>query len=264
MCICSVAWESFNGQNVDSASSWLRSLLYSMVEAIFPYNSRTSKPLESGGLSDSDKKGHFHPTSLGLWIYVSGYGRDSHWLCYKLNYLGKPFSLVDGCLPAGIKTEHSVGYNIILSNQLLLNSLAHSKNIQWVWLLVHTLFVKESIPSSDMIFNEKSWQWIRSSSKSLLSRVFTYLFPKEVEKSLHFSWQKMPYVIIIVYGQAIQSNYSIPLYTPCPLPVPASSTWLSDLLIIGLNSNCLGACPLPQLLVSLVTDEMAWHHFPYK
>lgn len=66
--------------------------------------------MESGGLSDSNNKGHFLPTFLGLWIYVSGYEKDRHWLCYKLHYLGKPFSLLGSCLPAGIKTKHSAGY----------------------------------------------------------------------------------------------------------------------------------------------------------
>lgn len=68
--------------------------------------------------------------------FISGYGRDStiygHLLYYQLNYLGKYSSLVGICLPAGIETEHSVGYSIILSNQLLLDYKAHGKNILWV------------------------------------------------------------------------------------------------------------------------------------
>ena len=112
--------------------NWSISLLYN----------RTFNPMESSGLFDIVVKGPF-PPYIPLWIYVSGYGRNStiygYWLCYKLNYLGKHFNPVGSCLPAGIETEHSVGYNIILSNQLLLDYWAHGKNILWLWLFVCAL-----------------------------------------------------------------------------------------------------------------------------
>ena len=69
-----------------------------------------------------------------------------------------------------------------------------------------------------------------------------------------------------LYGQTTQDGCSLALWKSPARPVPVSPTHYSRdypiLLIIGLNHLCV--CPLPQPLVSLVTDEPTWHQLHYK
>lgn len=164
--------------------------------SISPLHNRTFKPVEPSGFSNiAVRKFMSTLNPLVCWsIFLAMEETASYigyWLCYKLNYLGKHSNLVGSCLPAGIEIEHSMGHNIILSDQLLLDYGAHGKMMLWVWPLVCTHFVKQSVPLSEMMFKWEVMGMDETSGKSPVNRawnIFAWnVFPPRGKKISAFS-----------------------------------------------------------------------------